>query len=330
MKKSKLLLLFLLPLLNVFAQKDTANYIDYYRRINEANYYFYLAEPDYLQAKTYFEKAFSLKLKAFDADLYNYAKVLFEIGDTSKSIGILEQNRYSERLLSDTNYFRDLSPSRRMGLFRKGFEKYLQSEKEQDLFLNTKEGKIINQVITKYQRDITFYRDTLDESTYDSLMLALKKDSLWLKIKNDFVLLEPFFLKNGFFEGIRFNDIMYIQINSLFLAKVDTSFFRLHHSFLMDQIKKGYLSPETYARAYDSYQLKSDLKSERYGYIMRNLDKKMTASNYFKLCNEIGLSPYCTNIPDYRNNYRALFLGLNQFYKEFKENKLKYNCVYFK
>lgn len=329
MRKSKFLLFFLLPFLNVFAQKDTANYIDYYKRINEANYYFYLAEPDYLQAKTYFEKAFSLKLNVFDADLYNYAKVLYEIGDTTKSIVILEKNRYSERLLSDTNYFRDLSPSRRMNLFRKGFENYLQNEKQQDLFLNTEEGKIINQVITKYQQDIAFYKDTLDEYKYDSVILASKKDSLRLKIKHDFMTLQPFFLKHGFFEGIKFNDIMYIQINSLFLNNVDTSFFRKHHLFLMDQIKKGNLSPETYARAYDSYQLSSNLKSERYGYIMRNIDKNISPNNYFKFCNEIGLSPYCTNIPDYRNNYRSLLIGTNQFFKTFKDNKLKYNCVYF-
>lgn len=296
-------------------ERDSVNYFHYYRLINEARYYMY--HQDYTQSRKYFDEAFALGLTAANYDLYDYARVVCEMGDTKSAIGILKTLNKTADMLRDSTYFTDIPLATRKQLAAEAEERK-NATKEKFEPSAVPAGRLEDEKhVQKLAENMFAWRQmNLDElSGGDSIRKQQLMDSLRAVGKQKYKEIGEYLLQKGlasFRVGLDYStnsDIRY------FLFQADSLWYVQNKNFLKQQVALGHLSP-TVVFNYNRH-LGAQLK-----------DTLTTAETYFELVNEWGISPYF-ELENYYHANKGFAPARMRYYDLYEQEKYRFNCTDF-
>lgn len=294
------------------------NYINYYQYSNEANYYFYDSQYDH--ARNIYEKGFARVPVPLERDLMFYSICLWETGERTRAINILDTNYYTGVALNPSHYFSDMDSTLKNEIIHKNG---VFIKRKMDSFNTSKKYKIVDS-LDKVDRHV---RERLSRAlknpTVDSLRIHQLFDSLSITSLKIYPILDSLFKHEGYLGGVNW---FYSRQLYFLLIHSPEWWYEENKQFLYKELKRGHILPIDYARCLDRIKYIGNGNPSYYWQWGYNPERdSLNPDKFFRRQNSIGLSPYFfySDLTPPKGEMPKC----TPFYEIYRQQKDNYNCI---
>jgi hypothetical protein len=290
------------------------DYVPFRNTLNEATYWFY--EQEYDSACHYYFLAENHNLPFYCMESHLFSRSLWEVGQNSKALEVLQPNGYRDFFLSDTTFYIGLSKLKRIeianGLLQEAMYRY-----EDQAFFDTLHSR--DQRGRNKMKEIGFDRSNSQFARLEEMQKI--NDSI-----NQTELIDYIKVK-GYPGGYYHSPFVFYHV----LLHSSRDWLFSNYNLFISEIKAGRMDPWAFAGAMDRMFTSETCQHKPFNYYFgEDVNCSLTPELVFLNSCQIGLDPFHDNL-----NYLIYSRGFSlrpiktPLYEYYKKNKARFNCSQF-